>query len=160
VEAADLLLAERVPLGVLGSFCSSRLWSSWSVPDLVTQLISVPPELRLTQVVSSRRARASATVDAASGVHWTRTSQRSSPSTAGSVSPRTRSIPSVRSREKRRATVWSETSRAAAMRLNGARGSSCSACTSCRSSRSKLSDPIVSGYLMSKTTTSTVLAGA
>ncbi len=61
-------------------------------------VISVPPEVRLIQAVSGRRASASATAVAALGVHWTRTIHEVRPIRSGSTSPRTRSIPAERSR--------------------------------------------------------------
>ena len=78
---------------------SSSRWLS-SSPDRVrtTQATSVPPEVRLIQAVSGRRASASATAAAALGVHWTRTTQDRRPSRSGSTSPRTRSSPDDRSR--------------------------------------------------------------
>ncbi len=87
----------------------------------------MPPEVRLIQAVSGRRASASATAAAALGVHWTRITQDLRPSRSGSTSPRTRSSPDERSRLYRRATVWSDTPSTSPIRLNGARPSICSA---------------------------------
>jgi hypothetical protein len=84
--------------GLRGSVSSSRWLSSAPVRVRTAQVISVPPDVRLIQAVSGRRASASATAAAALGVHCTRMSQDVRPIRSGSTSPRTRSIPAERSR--------------------------------------------------------------
>lgn len=107
--------------GVRGSFCNSS-GSRRPGPLVRTeQTSSVPPELRLTHVVSGRRASASPMEAAASGVHRMRTTHEESPSRIGSVSPRTLSFPADRSRDQRRAAVWSDTPNASPISLNEAR---------------------------------------
>ncbi len=91
---AETAVTRRVP----GSFCSSRASRSSLVRALVTQLISVPPELSVTQEMSGRRASASATATAASGTHCTRSQDSNSPTRCPSGSPTTRSHPPVRRR--------------------------------------------------------------
>ena len=59
--------------------------------------ISVPPDIRLTHWVSSRRASAAAIAAAASGTQRRRTSQCTCPSGAASGTPTTRSTPDDRS---------------------------------------------------------------
>src|SRR3954466_2649873 len=59
--------------------------------------------------------------------------------------PRTRTLTVLCSLRYRRATVWSETPRTAAIRLNGARPSSCSACRIWRSRGSRVGRPTGSG---------------
>src|SRR3954469_14172763 len=117
---------------VRGSRSSSSA-SRWrGVRGRAEQVISAPPAVRLTQETSGRRASASATAPAAAG--WTRTRRCRLGSVApGVASPSTRTTPSARNRRQRRATVCSDTPRAVATRLNGARPSTCMACTIWRS---------------------------
>ena len=80
------------------------------------QVISVPPEDRLTQEVSGRRASASAMGRAAFGAQRTRRNHSTAPSATGSMAPNTRTAPTDRSRAYRRAMVRSDTPRTSAMR--------------------------------------------
>jgi hypothetical protein len=65
----------------------------------------VPPEVRLTQEVSSLRASASAIAVAASGRAWIRNTHSTQPSRCATGCPTTRNAPAERSRRYRRATV-------------------------------------------------------
>jgi len=100
------------------------------------QVISVPPEVMLTQDVSGRRANASATGSDAEGAQRTRRNHSTAPNAVGSTPPSTRTTPAARSRAYRRAMVRSDTPRTSAIVLNGARPLTCRACTSRRSSSS------------------------
>src|SRR3954463_8374704 len=117
---------------VRGSRSSSSA-SRWrGVRGRVEQVISAPPAVRLTHETSGRRASASATAPAAAGCTRPRMCQLGSVA-PGVASPSTRTTPSARNRRQRRATVCSDTPRALATRLNGARPSTCMACTIWRS---------------------------
>ncbi|MDH6126179.1 hypothetical protein [Kitasatospora sp. GP82] len=92
-----LCAATAVTRRVFGSFSSSRASRSCLVRALVMQWISVSAEFSVTQAMSGRRASASATADAASGLHCTRSQDSNRPTRRPTGRPTTRTSPSERS---------------------------------------------------------------